>query len=332
MSVFPDFRLYMFTIWARLLVLGVGLFACAFFSPMRPISSPQTAASSDTTLVPEGFDLQGHRGARGLAPENTLPAFRHALELGIPTLEMDVVISGDGEVVVSHEPWMNPDICLTPEGERIPKGEGRQHSLFDMSYDEIAAYDCGSLQSSQFPEQHSQSASKPRLQEVLQEAEAYVRDHERSSVFYNIEMKSRPAWEGRFHPDPDVFAERVLAVVQEANVEARTTLQSFDPRTLEAASRRSDRIRIALLVNWMDNRGLATNLERLSISPDIYSPDVRLVDESLIAAAHDRGMKVIPWTVNERTTMKRLIRLGADGLITDYPDRGLEVLRSLDRW
>lgn len=316
----------------RLFALGVGFLACVYFVGMPPLSSQHPISSSDTTLVPEGFDLQGHRGARGLAPENTLPAFRQALDLGVTTLEMDVVLSGDEEVVVSHEPWMNPDICLTPNGERIPKGEERQHALYDMSYDRIAAYDCGSLQPSQFPEQHNQSVSKPRLRAVLQEAEAYVQDHSRDPVFYNIEIKSRPAWEGQYHPDPNAFAEHVLAVVEDVHVEARTTIQSFDPRTLEAVSRRNDVVRIALLVSWMGNRGLDSNLESLSFLPDIYSPDQRLVDEGLIAAVHERGMKIIPWTVNERTTMRRFIRQGVDGLITDYPNRGREVLRSLDRW
>ncbi len=322
----------MFTVSVRLFALGVGFLVCASFVRMPPFSSQHPAASSDTTLAPEGFDLQGHRGARGLAPENTLPAFRRALDLGVTTLEMDVVLSGDEEVVVSHEPWMNPEICLAPSGERIPKGEERQHALYDMSYDRIAAYDCGSLQPSQFPEQQNQPVSKPRLREVLQDAEAYVQDRSREPVFYNIEIKSRPAWEGRFHPDPEAFAEHVLAVVQDADVEARTTVQSFDPRTLEVASRRNEVVRIALLVNWMGNQGLASNLASLSFTPDIYSPDQRLVDEALVAAVHEQGMKMIPWTVNDRTTMRRFIRQGVDGLITDYPDRGREVLRSLDRW
>lgn len=314
----------------RWFALGVGLLVCVVVLSM---SSPSlSAVPSDTTLKPEGFDLQGHRGARGLAPENTLPAFRRALEIGVSTLEMDVVLSGDGEVVVSHEPWMNPDICTTPDGERIPPGEERGHSLYEMTYDEIAAYDCGSLQPSNFPEQHSQPVSKPRLQEVLREAEAYVQDHDHGPVFYNIEIKSRPSWEGRFHPNPDTFAASLLEVVEAEGVAPRTTVQSFDPRTLEVAHRLNDHVRIALLVSWMGNRGLTSNLETLSFLPDTYSPDVRLVDEELVAAVHERGLQIIPWTVNDRATMKRLIRQGVDGLITDYPDRGREMLRALDRW
>lgn len=280
------------------------------------------------TQTPDGFDLQGHRGARGLAPENTIPAFRRALELGVTTLEMDVVIAGDGTVVVSHEPWMAPEKCLTPDGNRI-EGDKRA-DIYDMTYEEVAAYDCGSLTLDDFPDQEPQSAPKPGLRDVIQMAEAYTREHDRPPVFYNIEIKSRPDWDGQFHPDPAAFVERVLAVVTSEDVAARTTLQSFDPRSLEAVHQQNGTVRTALLVGWAGTDGLAENLQALSFVPDIYSPAVRLVDEALATSVHDRGLRLIPWTVNERSAMKRLIRLGVDGLITDYPNRGRAVLRSLE--
>lgn len=284
-------------------------------------------APSDSTLTPDGFDLQGHRGARGLLPENTIPSFRRALEIGVTTLELDVVIAGDGTVVVSHEPWMARAKCRTPEGRRIARGGSKSHSIYDMSYEEVAAYDCGSLKLSDFPEQEPTSAPKPRLRDVIQMAEEYIEEHDRSPVFYNIETKSRPEWEGTYHPDPEAFAEAVLAVVKEEGVTARSTIQSFDPRTLEATHRQNSIVRTALLVGWAENKGIVSNLESLSFSPDIYSPNARLVDETLVAAVHERDMQIIPWTVNEPSAMKRLIGLGVDGLITDYPDRGRAVLR-----
>lgn len=295
-----------------------------------PDSYAQSPSSSDTTQVPEEFDLQGHRGARGVAPENTIPAFRRALESGVTTLEMDVVIAGDGTVVVSHEPWMARKKCRMPNGERIPRRKRRAHNIYQMSYEEIEAYDCGSLKLSDFPEQEPTPASKPRLRDVIEMAEAYTAKHERPPVFYNIETKSKRKWEDTFHPDPETFVERVLAVVTEQKVAPRTTLQSFDPRTLEAAHRRSALIRTALLVGWMGDGGLRDNLESLSFVPDIYSPNARLVDADLVAAVHDRGMQLIPWTVNDPSTMKRLIRLDVDGLITDYPARAKSVLNDVD--
>lgn len=291
-------------------------------------SHAQPSSSANTAQTPDRFDLQGHRGARGLAPENTIPAFRRALEIGVTTLEMDVAIAGDSTVVVSHEPWMVTEKCLTPDGERIE--EQKRHNMYEMTYKEIKGYDCGSLKLDDFPEQEPKSAPKPRLEDVVQMAESYAQKHDRAPVFYNIEIKSRPEWDGRFHPEPAAFAEQVLAVLTEEDVTARTTLQSFDPRALEAVHKQNRTVRTALLVWKAEGRSVAEHLEVLSFVPDIFSPAARLVDEDLVAAVHERGMQVIPWTVNERAAMKRLIRLKVDGLITDYPDRGRDVLQSLE--
>ena len=286
---------------------------------------------SNRVRTPAEFDLQGHRGARGLAPENTLPAFRRALELGVTTLEMDVVVAGDGTVVVSHEPWMNADICRTPAGGRIAAHDERAHNIYEMDYDQVASYDCGSLRHPDFPEQAPQAASKPRLREVLDVAEAYVETHDRPPVFYNIEVKSRPGWDETFHPEPESFARRVLSVVAAGGVAARTTIQSFDPRILEAIHQQNDGGRTALLVDWSGAKGLEESLAALSFCPDTYSPHARLVEEALVAAVHERHMALIPWTVNDPEDMRRLIALGVDGLITDYPDRAQVVLREADR-
>ena len=285
------------------------------------------APAPDTTRSPDAFDLQGHRGARGLAPENTVPAFRRALALGVTTLEMDVVLAGDGTVVVSHEPWMAADKCRTPDGARIPAADERAHNLYQMAYDDIAAYDCGSLRLDDFPEQTPTPAPKPRLRDVLRTAEAYVRAHERPPVFYNIEIKSREEWEGTFQPAPASMTAAVLDVVTAAGVAPRTTLQSFDPRVLEAVHRAGAPVRTSMLV-WQPG-GLDEHLSALSFVPDIYSPSASLVDAALVDAAHARGLQLIPWTVNDVDAMTALIRLGVDGLITDYPDRGRQALRAV---
>ncbi len=281
--------------------------------------------------TPEGFDLQGHRGCRGLAPENTLPAFRRALELGVTTLEMDVVVAGDGTIVVSHEPWMAAHICRTPAGERIAASDERAHNIYAMDYDRVASYDCGRLQHPDFPEQAPQSASKPRLRDVFDLAEAYVEAHDRPPVFYNIEVKSRPEWDGTFHPDPEAFVQGVGAVVAEEGVAPRTTIQSFDPRVLEEVHRQGAGGRVALLVEEIGEEGIGPALGALSFRPEIYSPHAGLVDADLVAAVHTRGLALIPWTVNDPDEMRRLIALGVDGLITDRPDRAQDVLRAAGR-
>ena len=297
-------------------------FALLVLMPLSLHAQP----SADGPLSPAGFDLQGHRGARGLAPENTLPAFRKALDLGVPTLELDVVVSQDGKVVVSHEPWMNAAICTTPDGERIAEGDEPSHNLYQMPYDSIAAYDCGSLQNPRFPEQQTEPAKKPLLREVIAMAEEYVdlRGRDRP-VFYNIETKSRPSWEGTFHPDPETFAQAVMRVVEETGVVRRATIQSFDPRTLQVVHAMERPVRTALLIVRSANPGLPDAVAQLGFTPHIYSPDHRLVDADLIDAAQERGMQVIPWTVNAPDTMQRLIEGGVDGLITDYPDRGMRL-------
>lgn len=313
-------------------VLFVGLVTLLVPLSGMSASRPVSSSSPDTTRTPDRFDLQGHRGARGLAPENTIPAFRKALEIGVTTLEMDVVIAADRTVVVSHEPWMARTKCLAPDETRIPMGTEKKHNIYDMSYEEVAAYDCGSLKLSEFPEQVPTPAAKPRLQEVIQMAESRrpADGSDADPVFYNIEIKSRPAWDDTYHPDPETFAQRVLSVVSDEGVASRTTIQSFDPRSLEAVHRQNSTVRTALLVGRSGDRGLVDNVKPLSFVPDIYSPDARLVDAELVKAVHDRGMQLIPWTVNEPAAMNRLLELGVDGFITDYPNRGGAVLQSKD--
>jgi len=289
------------------------------------MSDVRAQSAADSPQTPDGFDLQGHRGARGLVPENTIPSFRRALELGVTTLEMDVVLAADGTVVVSHEPWMMREKCRAPDGTLIPAGDSRSHNVYDMAYDRVAAYDCGRTLGD-FPEQEAVSAPKPRLRDVVEMAEAYAADHERGPVFYNVEIKSRPDWEGTFQPEPGPYTRQVLAAVRAAGVAPRTTIQSFDPRILEAAHRQSDGVRLAFLVGESGDEGMEKNLGRLSFAPDVYSPSAALVDEALVTAVHDRGLQLVPWTVNDSAAMRRLIRLGVDGLITDYPDRARTVL------
>jgi len=291
------------------------------------MSDVRAQSSADSSRGPDGFDLQGHRGARGLVPENTIPSFRRALDLGVTTLELDVVLAGDGTVVVSHEPWMMREKCFAPDGDPIPDGASRSHTLYELSYDRIAAYDCGRTLSD-FPEQEAVSAPKPRLRDVVEMAEAYVAAHDREPVFYNVEIKSRPDWEGTFQPEPAPYVRRVLAAVTATGVAPRTTIQSFDPRIIEAAHRQNDVVRLAFLVGEGGDEGVEQNLAQLSFTPDVYSPNAALVDEALVTAVHDRGLRLVPWTVNDPETMRRLIRLGVDGLITDYPDRALTVLDS----
>ena len=171
---------------------------------------------------------------------------------------------------------------------------------------------------------------------MIATAETYVADHDRPPVFYNVEIKSRPDGDETFHPPPETFARRVLDVVHERGVTSRTTIQSFDPRALRATNRlRAERnaeeaVRLALLVGRGADGSLPDYLEQLGFVPTVYSPGHRSVDAPLLRTAHERGLQVVPWTVNERKVMRRLIRLGVDGLITDYPDVGRAVVEAME--
>jgi glycerophosphoryl diester phosphodiesterase len=268
--------------------------------------------------------VQGHRGARGLYPENTLPAFIEAVRLGVDTLEMDVVISQDKQVVVSHEAWMNADFCSGPDGLQLKKETEHKYNLYKMPYAEIVKFDCGKRGNSEFPMQKALPAHKPLLSEVITQVEIYVRNNKLPQIGYNIEIKSDPKDDGIYHPDPGTFTDLVLAEIKEHDFLPRIILQSFDVRILQELKKKNPAIVISLLVENTD--GLILNLQRLGFQPDIYAPEFILVDEELVKALHAKDIKLIPWTVNETADMKKLIAIGVDGIITDYPDKLINLL------
>jgi glycerophosphoryl diester phosphodiesterase len=265
------------------------------------------------------IDIQGHRGCRGLYPENTIPGFIHALDLGVHTLEMDVVITKDSLVLCSHEPWFSHEIALTPDGGEISQEEELNHRIYDLNYSETQAYDCGSKPHPRFPDQIKMKINKPLLSAVIDSAEAHSKKTGRPLPFYNIETKSRPEGDGTFHPDPATFSELLIQVLIEKGIEDRSIIQSFDPRTLQYIHARYPDFALALLVE--NNDDPAEMIANLGFIPAIYSPDYNLVDKSLISFCEEKKMKCIPWTVNTVEESKVLINFGVDGIITDYPDR-----------
>ncbi len=266
------------------------------------------------------FDWQGHRGARGLMPENSIPAFRKALDLGVTTLELDVVISKDKQVVVSHEPFFSADICNDPSGNSIQKGEEKRRNIYGYTYDEIRQFDCGSRGNPRFPEQQKQKVNKPLLSDVIREMEAYRREKNLPAFGYNIEIKSTPAGDNVYHPAVSEFSDLVYRVISAQLPPERFTLQSFDFRVLKYWHEKYPAAKLVALVENM--RGVENNLAELGFTPAVYSPYyILLTGKDTVDRIHRLGMKVIPWTVNEPTDMKRLKEWGVDGIITDYPDR-----------
>lgn len=264
--------------------------------------------------TPVGFDWQGHRGCRGLMPENSLPAFLHALTFPeVTTLELDLAVSKDKQLIVSHEPWFNPAICRQPNGDSIARRDAEKFLIYQMTAADIRAFDCGSWGNPRFPQQQKMKAYKPTLREVVEAVQA-----KSPNIRWNIEIKSQPEWDGLRHPPVDEFARLVIAELTTLGIRKNATVQSFDVRALQSMHRQAPDIQLAFLIENI--RGFDFNMERLGFVPAIYSPYYQLISKKLVRKCHHRDMTLVPWTVNDTAAMRGLIRLGVDGIITDYPN------------
>jgi glycerophosphoryl diester phosphodiesterase len=279
-------------------------------------SNSKKLSTTSTNMV---FDKQGHRGCRGLMPENTIPAMIRAIELGVTTLEMDVVISKDKKVVVSHDPYFNENITTTPEGNHLTKTEAAKRLLYTMPYDSIRKYDVGLKPHPLYPKQQKLAVNKPLLTDLLDATEKDI-SRKDQAIAYNIEIKSTPGGDGVKHPQIEEFVDLVVNAINSKGTASRTTIQSFDPRALQVLHKKYPSFVTSLLIEDDDKRSLEEQLQQLSFTPSIYSPHFSLVTSALLEQCHQKKMKVIPWTVNSTEEMRRLKQMGVDGIITDYPD------------
>jgi glycerophosphoryl diester phosphodiesterase len=282
-----------------------------------------TACMPQKNLHP---DIHGHRGCRGLRPENSLPAFLKATELGCDFLEMDVVMSGDGQVIVSHEPWMRHDLCLTPDGEPITPENERNYNLYRMTALEISRFDCGSLEDVEHPDKDQRVAYKPTLAEVLEAVDEHALLSGVPPPSFNSEIKSDPALYGTFQPEPRALALMMIHAIDSLGMADRCLLQSFDTAVLEVIHTERPEIPLALLV---ENEGtLDEHLASLTFTPAIYSPHFSMANEALLNAVRAKEMELVVWTVNEPADIRRMLDLGVDGIISDYPDRVIKVMEN----
>lgn len=276
--------------------------------------------------MPNTIDYQGHRGARGLYPENTIPAFLHALEYpAITTLEMDVVLTQEDIVVVSHDPWIEAGICTTASGDRLDPADSARISIRKLRIDEVQSYDCGSLPHPRFPAQRKMFGKKPRLAQVFVAVERYCAENKRALPNYNIEIKYLPEWETQgFVANMQTNIEAVLATINEAGLAKRTTIQCFHPPILKLIHEQQPAIHLAYLDEFPEKGDLKNKMDQLGFIPPAYSPWYKPLTQTVIDQAHALGMTVVPWTVNETKDMQKLVEMGVDGIITDYPDRVLK--------
>ena len=268
------------------------------------------------------FDLQGHRGARGLLPENTIPSFLLAVDLGVNTLEFDLVVTKDQKLLVSHEPWFHHNISSKPDGTPVTEEEQLSFNIFEMTYEETQQFDVGMRGHVLFPNQQPMEVKKPLLTDVIRTVEAYTVENNLPPIAYNIETKSVPDQYGIMYPFPEVFAQLLyqeLTILNEDyDLFDRIIIQSFDPATLIEFRKLNPDIKLAMLV--ADERSIDSYVTTLGFVPEIWSPNFRLLTSEFVEEAQDRGMKVIPWTINTVDEMRKQLEMGVDGIITDYPD------------
>ncbi len=264
------------------------------------------------------FDRQGHRGCRGLMPENTIQAMKKAIDLGVQTLEMDVVISKDKQVVVSHDTYMSSHIALKPDGAPVTAEEEKQIILYQLTYAQIRKFDVGTKPYPEFSQQQKFAAYKPLLSELIDSVDTYAKAKGLPLPVFNIEIKSAPATDGVNHPEPKEFVDLVMAVCQPKKLGKRLTIQSFDVRPLQLIHAQFSEISLSYLT--ANTKSPAENLATLGFTPHTYSPYYKTVTGETVKTCHQQGMLLIPWTVNTKAEIESLTQLGVDGIITDYPN------------
>lgn len=300
------------------------------------------ALAALTAQAADAFDLQGHRGARGLAPENTLPAFERALAIGVSTLELDVGLTADGVVVIAHDPYLNPLITRDAGGQWLAASRGPL--IRSLSFAQLQGYDVGRIQpgtpyATTFSNQQPLDGARiPTLAALFER----VKLMGAGNVRFNIETKLNPE-----QPDdtasPELMTEALLKVVRDAGVLERVSIQSFDWRALQIVQRLEPSVPTVYLSLQSANNdtirnGAWTAGFKIAEHPSVpamvkaaggavWSPNGGAVTQALVQQAQALGLKVIPWTINQAADMERLIGWGVDGLITDYPDRLRDVLR-----
>lgn len=293
-----------------LIISTLTLFSC--------LSTHKMAHKKFNDRLP-AFDFEAHRGFRGMMPENTVGSMLYALGNGVTTLEMDVVFSKDKQILLSHEPFFNHEITTKPDGSFIDVTKEKNYNIYKMNYDEVKTYDVGLKPHPKFPEQIKVAAVKPLLSDVFAAVKSYMLTAKRPMPFFNIETKTDPATDNTYHPAPAEFVSKLMKEIDAADLLEQVIIQSFDFRTLKIVHKDYPGVYTAMLVEKSDNRSFRKQLDDLGFTPTIYSPEFDLVTENLVKECHEKGIRVIPWTVNKTSDITRLKKLGVDGYISDFP-------------
>ena len=270
---------------------------------------------------PEFFKV-GHRGTRGLMPENTIPAMKKGIAVGANTVEFDIHITKDDKVVVYHDASFDPAYTSMPDGSDIPAGERKKYTFYQMKYDHIRQFIIGKKYYPQFPEQHLTVTYAPLLTEMIDSVEAFTRVQHYPPVYYLLEVKSGPATDGTEQPAPEEYMRILMKALKPKlkQLNGRLLVHSFDIRPLQILHRDYPNIPLGFLTG--DKKiSFEENMKQLGFIPAFYNPEYHLLTPALLSKCHAQGMKVLPWTVETTGDMQRLKDMGADGIITDYPNR-----------
>lgn len=269
------------------------------------------------------FEVYAHRGFRGLDPENTIPAMKNALQQGA-VLEFDLGITKDRQVIVSHDPVLNPKITIGPDGDTL--SNQRKFSFFQTDYQTIRTYDVGSKPNPDFPQQDNYKAYIPLFSELVDSVEAFAKNQNLPAPRYFIETKLNVKTDGINHPLPEEFVDLMMQIIKEKNIEKRVIVQSFDPRTLQVLRKKFPQMELAFLAKA--GTILDDNLAWLGFTPDYYSTNAEYIDPALVAQCKARNITLIIGNCNDYNEILRIAKLGVNRVITDYPIPRLLELRA----
>ena len=256
-------------------------------------------------------------------PENSIQGFIKSIDIGVTTIELDVVISKDFKVVVSHEPWISSIICLDSLGLKI-SDDFNKLNIYKINYDQIKKYDCGSLKNPNFLLQEKIYVKKPLLKEVIYEVEKYIEINNLRKPNYNIEIKSNKEGDDIFHPQFEKFSDLVYSETIRLLPIERFNIQSFDFRVLKYFNKKYPKIKLSVLVD--NNYNPKKNLNDLGFFPYIFSPNFRKLNILDVKYIKSKKIKIIPWTVNSYNDIAEVLKLNVDGIISDYPNRVINII------
>lgn len=265
------------------------------------------------------FAYEGHRGARGLYPENSIGAMKVAIDLPIvTTLEMDCHITKDKKVVVYHDDFLNPKFVTYSDGKEL-SGNDDKGLIYDYTYDQLQKFDIGLKGNVDFPQQIKTATKIDLLADLIEESEKYA-NSKGKKMFYNIETKSNEKKDNKAHPEPKEFSDLLLKVVYDKGIAPRTVIQSFDKRTIQYINKQYPSIRTSYLIDAKNTKTPQELVADLGFKPFIISPNYKIVTKKFVDEAHKLGIKIIPWTVNTKEEIEALKALKVDGIISDYPN------------